>query len=70
MAQDQDDTPDMLWLGSAFKRHGLPKPPELKSDQTKRLLSKCLLTPSLVSQNEIRDLAASVVYHLTSHHDS
>ena len=70
MADDDDQSPDMLWLGSEFRRRGLPKPPDLTADQTKQLLSKCLLTPTLVTAGEIRDLAASVLYHLTSHHDS
>ena len=70
MADDDNASPDMLWLGSEFKRRGLPRPPDLTSDRMKATLSKCLLYPETVAPSEVQELAAAVVYHLTSHHDS
>ena len=53
--------------GAEAKRRGLeglPQQPALTSERIKLLLSKALLDPASLSHDEIRQIAASVVFHL------
>lgn len=66
---DDDDVPDMLWLGSEFKRRASKaSSADLRANED--VAQQVLLQPGLVRVNEFRDLAAAIIYHLTSHHDS
>ena len=53
--------------GSETKRRNLeavPEQPSLISERIKLLLSRALNDPASLSHDDIRQLAASVVYHL------
>lgn len=42
----------------------LPEPPALASERMKGLISRALTCPESLNHDEIREIAASVVFHL------
>lgn len=44
----------------------LPEPPLITSERIKGLLSRALTSPESLNHDDIREIAASVVFHLQS----
>ena len=50
--------------GHSSRLQGIPEPPALTSERIKALLSKALTNTGELTQQEMREIAASVVFHL------